>query len=64
MVFGGSARILVTWLIQATGSPIAPVFYLMFGMTVGLVASLFLVERAHDARLPTLVTIPPTIVAA
>jgi MFS transporter, MHS family, proline/betaine transporter len=50
MVFGGSARFLVTWLIQATGSPIAPVFYLMFGMTVGLVASLFLVERAHDAR--------------
>jgi hypothetical protein len=31
----------------------------MFGMTLGLVASLFLVERAHDARLPALVTIPP-----
>jgi MHS family proline/betaine transporter-like MFS transporter len=64
MVFGGPAQFFVTWLIQATGSPIAPVFYLMFGMTLGLVASLFLVERAHDARLPALVTIPPSIGAA
>ena len=64
MLFGGSAQFFVTWLIQATGSPIAPVFYLMFGMTLGLVASLFLVERAHDARLPGLVTIPPIIGAA
>ena len=63
MVFGGSAQFFVTWLIQAIGSPIAPVFYLMFGMTLGLVASLFLVERAH-ARLPALVTIPPSIGAA
>ena len=61
MVFGGSAQFFVTWLIQATGSPIAPVFYLIFGMLVGLVSAFFLVERAHDLRLPSLVTIPPTI---
>jgi MFS transporter, MHS family, proline/betaine transporter len=64
MVFGGSAQFFVIWLIQVTGSPIAPVFYLMFGMTLGLVASLFLVERAHDTRLPALVTIPPAVGAA
>jgi MFS transporter, MHS family, proline/betaine transporter len=48
MVFGGSAQFFVTWLIQATGSPIAPVFYVMFGMALGLAAAFFLVERAHD----------------
>ena len=61
MVFGGSAQFFVTWLIQATGSPIAPVFYVMFGMAVGLVAAFFLVERAHDVRLPALVTVTPII---
>jgi MFS family permease len=31
MAFGGFAPFFVTWLIEATGSPIAPVFYVMFG---------------------------------
>jgi hypothetical protein len=33
----------------------------MFGMAVGLVAAFFLVERAHDVRLPALVTVTPII---
>jgi hypothetical protein len=51
-----SAQFFVTWLVQATGSPIAPVYYVMFGMAVGLAAAFFLVERAHDVCLPALVT--------
>jgi MFS transporter, MHS family, proline/betaine transporter len=50
MLFGGFAQFFVTWLIQATGTPIAPAYYLMFGAAVGLVAALFLKERARDAR--------------
>jgi hypothetical protein len=52
MVFGGSAQFFVTWLIQATGSPIAPVFYVIFGAAVSLVAAFCIVDHAHEARLP------------
>jgi MFS transporter, MHS family, proline/betaine transporter len=51
MIFGGFAPFFVTWLIQATGLPVAPAFYVMFGAAVGLLASLFLKERARDAEL-------------
>jgi MFS family permease len=57
MIFGGFAQFFVTWLVEATGSPIAPSFYVMFGAAVGLVAALFLVDRALDVRLPTLDTV-------
>jgi MFS transporter, MHS family, proline/betaine transporter len=43
--------IFATWLIQATGTPIAPAFYLMLGAVVGLLTALFLTERAGDAQL-------------
>jgi MHS family proline/betaine transporter-like MFS transporter len=42
MTFGGFAQFFVTWLIQATGSPIAPVLYVMFGAAMGLLATSFL----------------------
>jgi MFS transporter, MHS family, proline/betaine transporter len=51
MAFGGFAQFFVTWLIHATGTPIAPAFYLMFGAAVGLLAALFLAERAGQAQL-------------
>ena len=50
MLFGGFAQFFVTWLIAATGTPIAPAYYLMFGAAVGLLAALFLRERARDAQ--------------
>jgi MFS transporter, MHS family, proline/betaine transporter len=52
MAFGGFAPFFVTWLIEATGSSIAPVFYVMFGAAMSLVATFFLVDHAHEARLP------------
>ncbi len=51
MVFGGFAQFFVTWLIQATGSPVAPAFYVMFGAAVGLLAALFLKDRARETHL-------------
>ena len=47
MLFGGFAPFFVTWLIQATGLPIAPAFYVMFGAVAGILASLLLKERAR-----------------
>jgi MHS family proline/betaine transporter-like MFS transporter len=55
---GGFAPFFVTWLIEATGSPIAPVFYVMFGAAISLVAAFFLVDRAQEVRLPVLEAIP------
>ncbi len=54
MTFGGFAQFFVTWLIEVTGSPIAPSFYLIFGAAMGLAAALFMVDRAREAQLPTL----------
>ncbi len=53
MVFGGFAQFIVTWLIHVTGSPVAPVFYVIFGAAVGLLAAFFVVDRTHEARLAT-----------
>jgi MFS family permease len=61
MIFGGFAQLFVTWLIEATGSPIAPSFYVMFGAAIGVVAAFFLVDRARDVRLPTLETVTSRI---
>jgi MFS family permease len=60
MLFGGFAQFFVTWLIQATGTPIAPAYYLMFGAAVGLLAALFLKERARDAKFLVAEAVEPT----
>ncbi|EXF91029.1 membrane protein (plasmid) [Pseudomonas fluorescens HK44] len=51
MVFGGFAQFIVTWLIHTTGLPIAPVFYVMFAVVLGLVAAFFLTDRTHKVHL-------------
>jgi MFS family permease len=38
LVFGGFAQFFVTWLIALTGSPLAPIFYVMIGVALGLLA--------------------------
>lgn len=48
MVFGGFAQFIVTWLIRSTGSPMAPAFYVMFGVALGVIASFFIQARAHE----------------
>ncbi len=51
MIFGGFAQFIVTWLIHTTGMAIAPVFYVMFAVTLGLIAGFFLIDRTHDINL-------------
>src|SRR6266702_1321795 len=36
--FGGTAQLIVTWLIHATGNALAPAWYMLFATAVGLVA--------------------------
>ncbi len=52
MLFGGFAQFFVTWLIRVTGEPIAAAYYVVFGVIVGLVATLALRSGAARAGLP------------
>jgi MFS transporter, MHS family, citrate/tricarballylate:H+ symporter len=45
-VFGGSTQFLVAWIIHATGNPLAPAWYLLCGVIIGLVAMFQLPETA------------------
>jgi hypothetical protein len=51
MLFGGFAQLIVTWLISATGTPLAPSFYVMFGAVVGFVAAAFIADRHRQQDL-------------
>src|SRR3984893_16840961 len=44
--FGGTAQLIVTWLIHATGNALAPAWYMMFATAVGLVAMIMMRETA------------------
>lgn len=55
MLFGGFAQFIVTWLIRATGTPLAPAYYVMFGAVVGFIASVSLAERYREQQLPNTV---------
>jgi MHS family proline/betaine transporter-like MFS transporter len=60
MIFGGFAQFFVTWLIQTTGSQVAPAFYVMFGAACGLLAAWFLKDRASEAQLAVTDIAEPT----
>jgi len=51
MVFGGFASFIVTWLIHTTGVAIAPVFYVIGGTVVGLLAAFNMTEGAEESLL-------------
>jgi MFS family permease len=42
LVVGGFAQFIVTWLIKVTGSPMAPAYYMLVGVALGFIATLFL----------------------
>ena len=46
--FGGTAQLIVTWLIHVTGNPLAPAWYLLFATAVGLGAMAMMRETAPD----------------
>jgi MFS family permease len=45
-VFGGSTQFLVAWIIRATGNPLAPAWYMLVAVTVGLAAMSRIPETA------------------
>ena len=53
MVFGGFGPFVVTWLIDTTGSPLAPTYYVMGGLALSIVAVACIPGKRHvdlDAR--------------
>ena len=58
LVFGGFAQFFVTWLIALTGSPLAPVVYVMIGVALGLVAALALPRDTRTRATTTLIEDP------
>ena len=44
--FGGTAQIVVTWLLHVSGNPLAPAWYLLLAATVGLFAMSLMPETA------------------
>ena len=56
-VFGGIAQPYVTWLIKATGSPMAPAWYMMAAACVGIAAMSLMKETV-----PTKLDLPPAAI--
>jgi MFS transporter, MHS family, proline/betaine transporter len=55
-VFGGFAPLVVTWLVEVTGSPLAPAYYDLAGLVLALIAILAL-PRPYDQRLWSMSTV-------
>ena len=47
MLFGGFGQFIVTWLIEETGSPLAPTYYVMCGIAVSIVAVACIPAKRH-----------------
>jgi len=45
--FGGTAPFVATWLISATGNPLAPIFYLIAGSTLTFLVVLFMAKETY-----------------
>jgi MFS family permease len=45
-VFGGSTQVTIQWLIDTTGNPLAPAFYWVGALAIGVVAMLLVKESA------------------
>jgi MHS family citrate/tricarballylate:H+ symporter-like MFS transporter len=52
--FGGTAQLIVTWLIHVTGDALAPAWYLLFATAVGLIAMAMMRETAPAKRAPSM----------
>jgi MFS transporter, MHS family, citrate/tricarballylate:H+ symporter len=52
-VFGGTTQPLLLWLIDVTGQPMAPAFYLMFTTAIGLMAMALMKETAPGHLSPS-----------
>jgi MFS transporter, MHS family, citrate/tricarballylate:H+ symporter len=57
--FGGGAQFFATWLIRVTGSPMAPAWYMVTAVGIGLVA-MTLMEESAPARTQSRPSLAPT----
>jgi MHS family citrate/tricarballylate:H+ symporter-like MFS transporter len=59
-IFGGSAQLIVTWLIHVTGNPLAPAWYLIATGVCGVAATAMMAETApvRTGLLPALAPAP------
>jgi MFS family permease len=48
--FGGTAQLVVTWLLHVTGNPLAPAWYLLLAAVVGLIAMSLMPETAPGRK--------------
>ncbi len=51
LVFGGFAQFFVTWLFKLTGSPLAPIYYVMIGIGLGFIAAVAMRPVQRFSRL-------------
>jgi MFS transporter, MHS family, citrate/tricarballylate:H+ symporter len=54
-LFGGTTQLVITWLIQITGNPMAPAFYLMAATVVGQLSLRLILESAPVKTRPALI---------
>jgi hypothetical protein len=47
-LFGGSAQLIVTWLLDVSGNPLAPAWYVTGMLTISLIATTLFRERHKD----------------
>ncbi|MEX3629618.1 MAG: MFS transporter [Burkholderia sp.] len=50
VLFGGFGQFIVTWLIKATGTPLAPTYYVMAGLALSVIAMACMPRRAPDPQ--------------
>jgi MFS family permease len=48
MIFGGFAQLIVTWLIQVSGTPLALALYVIFGAVLGFLGTLGMIESMDE----------------
>ena len=47
-IFGGTAQLVVTWLIKVTGDPLSPAYFLLVASMFGVIAPFFMRETARE----------------
>jgi MFS transporter, MHS family, citrate/tricarballylate:H+ symporter len=56
-LFGGTTQLVITWLIQVTGNPLAPAWYLLAATLVGQIALRLILESAPVKTAPPVATV-------
>lgn len=53
-LFGGTTPLIATWLIKATGNPVAPAYWVVIAALISLLTLLFAIEETRDRPLRSL----------